>query len=266
MRTTPDGATPRPAPLAHEANVRAQFGPVAGNYASARVHRQGPDLEAMLPAAGLRGDERVLDVGCGAGHTGLAFAPHVASVEAFDLTRPMLDQVERLARERGVTNLGTRLGDAEALPYADASFDLVTCRLCAHHFHRPAEAVREMARVLANEGVLLLVDIVAPEEPDVDSFLNSMELLRDPSHVRDHSTSQWLALFEQAGLAAQRLETWPMRQDFGKWVQRIGAGEAAEAALRTLFGAASRDVREAMKIDDDLAFEFTNALFRARHA
>ena len=72
--------------------VRDQFGPVAAHYRTAGVHRAGPDLEAMLPAATLRGDERVLDVGCGGGHTAVAFAPAVAEVVALDLTEAMLEQ------------------------------------------------------------------------------------------------------------------------------------------------------------------------------
>ena len=67
-------------------SVRRQFGPVAAAYATSAVHVTGPDLTAMLGAADLRGDERVLDVAPGAGHTALAFAPRVASVTAVDLT------------------------------------------------------------------------------------------------------------------------------------------------------------------------------------
>jgi len=187
-------------------SVRTQFGRAAGDYATCHIHADGPDLPAMIAAASLDGRERVLDVGCGAGHTALAFAQHADRVEALDLTPDMLRETARLARERGLDNLSTRLGDVERLPYAAGSFDVVTCRQCAHHFPHPDAAVAEIARVLAPGGVFLLLDSVAPEDPKQDTFLNTIELLRDPSHVRDYSISQWLAVLARHGFEAELLE------------------------------------------------------------
>jgi ubiquinone/menaquinone biosynthesis C-methylase UbiE len=253
-----------PDTLDQKQSVQAQFGPVAANYASAAVHSGGPDLDALLPAAALRGDERLLDVGCGAGHTALAFAPHVATVEALDLTQGMLDQVDKLTAERGVRNLVTKLGDVEALPYPRSTFDIVTCRLCAHHFVNPGRALSEISRVLVPGGLFLLVDIVSPETAVSDTFLNTVELMRDPSHVRDHSISQWLAMLGAAGFASELLASWPMHLDFASWVTRIGASADAERGLRTLFAAAAKEVQAEFAIDPDDSFTITNALFRAR--
>src|SRR5215212_3014367 len=97
-------------------SVQRQFGPVAANYATSAVHVAGPDLTAMLSAAALRGDERVLDAGCGAGHTALAFAARVAEVVALDLTEAMLAQGRKLARDRAITNIIFQRGDVERLP------------------------------------------------------------------------------------------------------------------------------------------------------
>lgn len=247
-------------------SVQAQFGPVAANYAAATVHRGGPDLEAMVPAARLQGGERVLDVGCGAGHTALAFAPHALQVDALDLTPAMLEQVRKLADERGIENLQTRQGDVESLPYPDDSFERVTCRLCAHHFQHPARALSEIARVLAPGGLLLLVDIVSPEEPVADTFLNAVELMRDPSHVRDYSLSQWLGMLGAVGLSPELLGTWPMRLDFESWVRRIGATQQAIAGLEVMFDTASQGVRDAFSVDADRGFTIQNALIRATHS
>lgn len=244
--------------------VREQFGPVAARYASADVHRAGPDLEALLECARPRGDEHALDVGCGAGHTALALAPHVARVDALDLTQSMLDEVGKLAATRGLANVNPRLGDAEAIPADDAGYAIVTCRLCAHHFQRPGRAVAEMFRVLAPGGRLVLIDIVAPELPEVDTFLNAVELVRDPSHVRDYTLSQWRAMLGAVGFAVDEVRTWPMRIDFEAWLTRIGATEAAAAALRLMFARATDEVRARMQIDPDrLDFTLTNALIGA---
>jgi len=98
--------------------IRRVFGAAAERYALSSVHAAGPDLEAMLEAAALQGEERVLDLGCGAGHTALAFAARGARVEALDLTTEMLEQGRRMATERGLPNVRFREGDAARLPFA----------------------------------------------------------------------------------------------------------------------------------------------------
>ena len=246
-------------------SVRAGFGPAAPAYASAEVHRSGPDLAAMVAASALSGREHVLDVGCGAGHTAVAFAPLAARVEALDLTEEMLEQTRGLARERGVDNLHTQLGDAEALPYPADHFERVTCRLCAHHFPHPGRALAEIARVLKPGGLLLLADILAPETPAEDTFLNALERMRDPSHVRDHSLSQWWAMLGAAGLAPELLGTWPIPLDFESWVARIGASPGAVSGLRVLFASATSEARTGLSLGDDLSFTLCNGLIRARH-
>ena len=121
-------------------SIRDRFGPAAAAYAQSAVHG-GPDLDAMLAAGELEGRERVLDVGCGPGHTALAFARRVAEVVALDLTAPMLEQAQRLADERGLRNVRFERGDAAALPCGSDAFDVVTSRLSAHHYARPDAAV-----------------------------------------------------------------------------------------------------------------------------
>ena len=236
--------------------IQQRFGPAAGAYATSAVHRAGPDLEAMLAAGVRTGCERVLDVGCGAGHTALAFAERTHEVVALDLTEPMLEQTASEAAERGLANVGVQRGDAAALPFPDASFDVVTSRLCAHHYADPARALREAARVLAPGGILLLSDTVAPEDPARDTFLNCFELLRDASHVRDHRLSEWYAMFRAAGLEPDLLGRFEIAQEFGSWVERIGTPADAVTGLRALFDHAPHEVRGAFGIRGDGHYDF----------
>ncbi len=225
-----------------KSTVRDHFGPAAAGYAVSAVHRGGPDLDAMIAAAHLEGGVqpgRLLDVGTGAGHTAFAFAPRIARVDALDLTAEMLEQVAVGARERGLGNIHCQLGDAEALPYPDRSFDLVTSRLCAHHFEDARAFVSEAARVLKPDGVLLIVDSLAPEDASSDTFFNAFELLRDPSHVRNYSRSDWRSMLNEGGFVPEvEGETFMLHQDFDGWVSRIGAPVTAVAHLHQMFATA----------------------------
>ncbi len=238
-------------------SIRQQFGAAASNYAASGVHSGGPNLDAMLERAGLRGDERVLDVGCGAGHTALAFARHAREVVALDMTQEMLDEAKRLAAQRGLANLGFELGDAARLPFPDDSFDVVTSRFCAHHYADPSRATREAARVLKSGGRYLLVDTIALEDGVQDTYLNAIEVLRDPSHVRDYSASQWLGMFADAGFEAQLFAQWKLRLEFEPWLQRIGTPRTLAEGIRSLLDAAPREVREALELSEATGCDFT---------
>jgi ubiquinone/menaquinone biosynthesis C-methylase UbiE len=246
--------------------VAGQFSPVADNYRTSTVHATGEDLTAMLAAAALRGDERVLDAGSGAGHTALLFAPHVAHVVSVDLAPAMLAQGERQAQERRLTNMEFRQGDVEALPFADGTFDLVVSRYSAHHWPHPQRALGEFHRVLRPGGGLLLSDIVSYEDFTTDTHLQTLELLRDRSHVRDHTVSAWRAMLQGAGFAAEVAFTWSLRLEFAAWVQRIATPPDDVAAIRRLFDHAPAEVRAALQIEPDYSFTIPGALVKARRA
>ncbi len=232
-------------------SVRQQFGAVAAAYANSSVHASGPDLAALVEEATLSGKERVLDMGCGAGHTALALAPKAASVVAVDVTPEMVALTAKLAQERGFTNLEARQADVAALPFEGGSFDLVTSRLSAHHYADPQQALREAARVLQPGGKLLLIDTVAPEDPALDTFYQAWELLRDRSHVRNWRASEWLRMAAAAGLKAEVIGRWAVPIDGSDWVKRMQTPASKVAMIRELFAEANSAQRAAFEIRDD---------------
>lgn len=237
--------------LTTKASVQAQFGQTAENYRHSRVHATGNDLKWLAKEVEQGKYEQVLDVGCGAGHTSVAVAPYAKQVIALDITGNMLEQVKILAAERNVPNVETQLGDAEALPFTDATFDLVVSRISAHHWPNPVKALSETARVLKPAGRFILIDVIGFETYAEDTFLQTIELIRDLSHVRDHSVSQWSDYFKQTGFSVPAVAQWELPLDFEDWVKRMLVPEHRVAILRDLFESISENVRTAMRYHGD---------------
>jgi ubiquinone/menaquinone biosynthesis C-methylase UbiE len=225
--------------------VQTAFSAAAGHYATSAVHAQGEDLRRIVQIAALSGRERVLDAGCGAGHTTLALASHAREVVAYDLTPKMLAEVERLAAARGLTSVIIAAGDVEALPFADGEFDWVVSRYSAHHWPNVPHALREFRRVLKPGGCVLVSDIMAPHAPLLDSWLQTLEIIRDPSHVRDHTREQWCDMLYDARFDPQVMAAWMLPLDFAAWVERMATPQAFVALLADLMAGAPQEVRAA---------------------
>ncbi|PZR94305.1 MAG: SAM-dependent methyltransferase [Candidatus Nephthysia bennettiae] len=180
--------------------AQASFARSADRYVESATLAEGAELERMLELARMTGSERVLDVATGGGHTALAFAPHAREVVATDLTPAMLAAAARHLARKGASNVRFQVADAEELPFQDAQFDVVTARFAPHHFPQPRAFVAESARVLRPGGRLIIFDNVAPEDEELDAFVNRLEAWRDPSHVRSHRSSEWQSMLTAAGL------------------------------------------------------------------
>jgi SAM-dependent methyltransferase len=237
-----------------EALVNTQFGAQAGAYLTSAVHGQGPDLEALATLVAGKSDVRVLDLGCGGGHVSFAVAKHVREVVAYDLSTEMLAVVAKAARDRGLGNLSTQQGVAEKLPFADASFDYVFSRWSAHHWRDLDLGVREAARVLKPGGTAVFIDTVAPGQPLLDTFLQTVELLRDPSHVRDYSRAEWLATIGRAGLNAGEASERRVRLDMKSWLERMRTPPVQGDAIRALEAVMSESVTRHFAVEADGSF------------
>jgi ubiquinone/menaquinone biosynthesis C-methylase UbiE len=247
----------------HEALVGQQFGSRAAAYLKSAVHAQGADLEALAALVAEGRGARVLDLGSGAGHVSFAAARRAGEVVAYDLSAEMLSVVAAAAAERGLANIATRQGAAEHLPFPDASFDCVLSRYSAHHWRDVEAALREAARVLKPGGVLGIVDAVSPGAPLLDTYLQAIELLRDPSHVRDYSRAEWEAAIVRAGLTPQVVSPYRLRLDFAVWIERMRTPKLQADAIRALQQVMSDTVTRHFDIGPDGSFNLDVALFQA---
>ena len=214
---------------------RRQFGAHAERYVSSPDHQTGESLDRLVALAAPRPEWRALDIATGGGHTALALAPLVREVVASDLTPAMLAAAERFIRGKGVTNVSFREADACALPFGDGEFDLVTCRVAPHHFPDAALFVRECARVAKPGGAVIVIDNLVPVDPEAAAHINAIERLRDPSHVRGYTESEWVGFFRAAGLRVERVEFFRKRRDFDFWSDMQSVDPGVKARLRAMF-------------------------------
>jgi ubiquinone/menaquinone biosynthesis C-methylase UbiE len=256
--------------------VQERFGAFATTYATSRSHAKGNSLTRLVELVAPHPAWTTLDVATGAGHVALALAPRVAHVVASDLTPQMLEVARGLARDRNIVNVSYTDVRAEALPFADATFDLVTCRIAPHHFENVGKFVAESARVLRSGGVFGLVDNISPDPSMMDGDAgvlsaavdeyNALEKLRDPSHMRCLTLSEWRDLVAEAGLAERHVELLDKPMVLGPWADQQNADDAIKRGLKSrLLGGspALRAFARPQENNGDVEFILTEAVIVA---
>jgi SAM-dependent methyltransferase len=184
----------------------------ADAYRSSPTHREGDDLDALVAWCDPGPDVEALDVATGGGHVARRLAEAGCRVTTCDAAEGMQPDV---------------VCPAEELPFPDRSFDVVACRIAAHHFTDAAAAVREMARV--TRRLVVIEDTLYADER-----VEEAERLRDPTHVRSYSEPEWRGFLEAAGLAVERAGRFPKRHPVEAWLDRVGCTGETAARVREL--------------------------------
>lgn len=238
----------------HQQVVTSQFGEQANAYLSSSVHAQGAEFQTLQDLVRPHPQAQVLDLGCGAGHVSFHVAPLVAQVTAYDLATDMLSVVTTAAAEKGLNNIITAQGMAERLPFDDASFEFVFSRYSAHHWQDVGLALREIKRVLKPGGQVVFIDVCAPGLPLLDTYLQTVEVLRDPSHVRDYTVAEWVRLLGESGLHVGHHQTQKLTLEFQSWVTRMRTPSVMQEAILALQQAMGKEVRDYFNIQQNGTF------------
>ncbi len=212
--------TPQPAHEQKKTQVQDYFSRTAESYVASFSHRSGDDLQRLIELGEWNPQLQALDIATGGGHTALAVAPLVAQVTVTDLTPRMLEKARDFMLAQGVTNALFQVADAEQLPFSSESFDRVTCRIAPHHFPDISQFVQEVVRVLQPGGIFLLIDCMAPSDQELDTFDNTIEKWRDPSHGRSCTAEEWQAFLKEAGLSIEHLAFFRKTHEYEDWTAR----------------------------------------------
>jgi ubiquinone/menaquinone biosynthesis C-methylase UbiE len=248
---------------------RTSFGRHADEYVLSDSHAGGDDLERLVALAAPAPHWTALDVATGGGHTAIALAPHVARMVALDLTPEMLAAAQEHARGQGASGIEFLLGDAESLPFEDDTFDLVACRIAAHHFADVSAFLAEASRVLVPGGLLLLQDQCVPSHNASGAFINIFERMRDPSHACTYSEDGWRTLICRAGLSIEAVEHFEKRQTLERWAAMQSCPAETVTQLHELIDDATESVRSWMRPEGagaERTFVIHHVLIAARAA
>jgi len=193
------------------------------------------DLRWVVGQIPLSPSDRVLDVAAGTGLFGRALAHAVSNVTAVDITPEMIGQGRKRAKQDGILNLEWQLGSAEALPFADESFDVVMSRYAIHHFADPQAVLNEMSRVCKSGGLVVNVDMVANEDRDIGTYQNAVERMIDTTHTFMLSPSQLVKATTEAGLTLRTYLSREVRVKFDEWQPHVPQeSEAYRSSRRAL--------------------------------
>src|SRR3954465_7179336 len=226
---------------AHADRIVDQFTRQAVPFSTAKTIADRKALQLLIDVTHAAAEDTVLDVACGGGNVVCAFAPTVRHATGIDMTPAMLEHAQATGKRQGLSNVSWDLGQATALPYADASFSIVVTRFSFHHFIEPLAVLKEMVRVCTPGGRVLVADMHTSTNPAKAAAFNRMELLRDPSHVRALPVAELQAFFPAAGLPNASITFYELRDELENLLGRSFPNPGDGDKIRELFRSSARD-------------------------
>lgn len=253
--------------VSHQETIREQFTLQAKPFSESRAMTDHEAIDRLVRAAGATAHHKSLDVACGPGLVALQFASTVAHATGLDTTPAMIARARELAQERGVRNVEWLVGPAEALPFDDATFDIVTCRFAFHHMQDPLAALREMKRVTRPGGAVVVCDGVASDDRAKADAFNAFERVRDPSTVRFLTLRELRDLLPAAGLSIATEESYRVPAELERLMRSSFPAPADEQVVRqAIIDSIEHDTLglAAQRINGKITFSYSAVILAAQ--
>ncbi|KXS16618.1 S-adenosyl-L-methionine-dependent methyltransferase [Gonapodya prolifera JEL478] len=232
----------------HQSLIQAEFTKQGANFATAPSIVDPSRIARLVAASNPKPTDRVVEFATGPGHVALGFAPHVKEIVGVDITEALLEIANRSKTDRGITNASFITGNVESptglssLP--SASFDIAVCRLAFHHFQNPAQALREMSRLVKPVTGRVVVQDVHGSGVDGGKrrdFQDEWETLRDPSHTKFLTLPELTTAFGECGLEVEVIQTDDVIQKVDRWFQTTQTPPESRAKVLEML---ERDMKE----------------------
>lgn len=246
----------------HHQTVQNQFNPNADAYLTSKVHAKGEDLQLVHDYLSQQNKKIVhaIDLGCGAGHLSFSLADVVSHITAVDNAAEMLEVVRQQISDRKLDNIDTCKADICALPFEDKSIDMVCSRYSAHHWTDLNIAMKEIKRILKDDGVITMIDIQGYDNPVIDTHFQTIELLRDRSHVRNYTYQQWANYFSEIGYEIKSHTVVSTPLTFSSWVARLQTPNNKTEVIKQMQIEASSEIKATLQIAPDGSFTAQTAI------
>lgn len=169
-----------------------------------RIHGDDEQLQIMLTYLDPTPDGTYLDLATGTGYVAFALVDRVCDVKIIgvDIADQAIATNNRLAAERGLSNVEFHVVDGTHLPFADQTFDGIICRYAMHHFPEPGATLADVHRILKPGGRLVVADAVR-NEVDRTDFINAFQALKPDGHVEMYAPDKLAKLLTYAGFSEE---------------------------------------------------------------
>lgn len=215
----------------HNEKIVEQFSKQAVSFTKIQGHYDSVDT--LIKMSEVSKQDRVLDMACGTGIMACGFAKIAKEVIGLDITQEMLKQAHKKQNEENLTNIHFEIGDVEALPYDDESFDIVVTRYSFHHFLDVKKVFEEMIRVCKKGGKVMVVDVAL--EKQFEKAFNEMERLRDPSHTKALSKKEFENLFADARLSEHKISSYEVEVELEEQLNASFPNEGDKNKIQEIF-------------------------------
>lgn len=243
----------------NDRTAQRAFARQARAYSRSPLQTDPVRLSRLVDFVRPRPGERALDVACGPGIVTGALERAGLLAAGIDLAREMI----REAVPRGGRYVQ---GNVDRLPFPASTFDVAVCRNACHHFPAPQAVMREMARVLRPGGRVIVEDMCAPDDPPARDYHETIERLRDVSHVRTLTRGEFADLAAGAGLIGFEAAPLAFVIEFDEWIDRAyPVPEKRERARLLMEGAVGNQAcgLRVFREDGLLKFERRSLIWRA---
>ncbi|NPA15832.1 MAG: class I SAM-dependent methyltransferase [Deferribacteres bacterium] len=220
-----------------------RFSSKAHLYGVSSEHSATDDVDVAVEMVSPSKEDVYLDVASGTGHAFFRFCPYVGRAFALDLSLDMLSELKKVDPEALVV-----VADVHEMPFAFDTFTLISSRIAPHHFESLEKFFEEAHRILARGGRMVIIDSAVCDDEELKGFIEEAEKMRDPTHLRTLTFSQWRKLFSRyfdvIGFKVVR-----KRHPFKEWLERSPVEDDAKRCVERLFRDASPGVKAYFEIE-----------------